>query len=765
MTNILKDLKDHLPTFKTKNDSFSDVVPKLEESFLKSNENGGKKKGFFKNCKAGPPITTKHKSCQNNSRPKSAGNIKNNNVNNPIPASAPNNRSPNSEGTVIKTRTAGNKPVTNSAKPSTTGSTRSNASSRQSNISNLTNLYRKASPKLEYNPLGVLKAEVQKAIKEKKTFTIKGTFPAVRRALLKRGWVEKIQISYKSKMNDDLKKFQTYSIHELVTLIRNKDIAETCKTLIKSKLLETHQVDLYWSSTYESFKECPDKIKLTKINKFRYNLFSYANKLGLCYANKNSVWFRIPGVANLNHPRTYSLTKDGDTPEFIKDFHRTAAMSLLKWVVKNSDTGEYKVLSQSGKIPIEVFDFAINECYKFIKKAQHEDIDNEIEEALDYEWTEFLNYFYKTVHIGNHFRKISDVTEIDMVRKANFILNKLNIYWPYLEMDGLMNIWILKPIDSSQGVGIHMCRTLQYVLKTIRANPNKRYIIQKYIERPLLIHNTKFDIRQWFLIGGTVPLTIWMYKRCYIRFSSQTYNLRKLHESIHLTNNAVQSRYREANRDIALPSYNMWDSVQFKNYLSDIGYPKAYDTIIYPGMKQCIIAAVLIHQDKLDRRKNCFELYGADFMLTEDFKPWLIEINANPALHGSTPITARMCPLVLEDVIKVVVDYDANKSASTGSFELVYEKNLPIDIKNPNLQVQGTPVTANYFYEPEVKEVKPPEVEKMITQSFPNMQGPDAIDYVKHIGNGMRKTLEDLLLILRKEKEKRHARKNKSLSL
>lgn len=85
------------------------------------------------------------------------------------------------------------------------------------------------------------------------------------------------------------------------------------------------------------------------------------------------------------------------------------------------------------------------------------------------------------MHIGNHFKKNSDVTETDMVRKANFILKKLNMYFPYLDMDGIMNIWILKPTDGSQGVGIHMCRTLQYILKTIKANPNRRYIIQKYI--------------------------------------------------------------------------------------------------------------------------------------------------------------------------------------------------------------------------------------------------------------------------------------------
>ncbi len=68
-----------------------------------------------------------------------------------------------------------------------------------------------------------------------------------------------------------------------------------------------------------------------------------------------------------------------------------------------------------------------------------------------------------------------------------------------------------------------------------------RFLVQKYLEKPMLIMNRKFDIRIWVLV--TNGLKGFVFQEGYVRLSSLEYSCTDSPANntfMHLTNNAVQ---------------------------------------------------------------------------------------------------------------------------------------------------------------------------------------------------------------------------------
>lgn len=97
--------------------------------------------------------------------------------------------------------------------------------------------------------------------------------------------------------------------------------------------------------------------------------------------------------------------------------------------------------------------------------------------------------------------------------------------------------FIVKPEASCQGKGIFLTRNCEWL------QAGEHYVAQRYIHKPYLIDDLKFDLRVYVLITGINPLRVFIFKDGLARFATEKYisplgsNLNNL--CMHLTNYAI----------------------------------------------------------------------------------------------------------------------------------------------------------------------------------------------------------------------------------
>ena len=101
-----------------------------------------------------------------------------------------------------------------------------------------------------------------------------------------------------------------------------------------------------------------------------------------------------------------------------------------------------------------------------------------------------------------------------------------------------------------------------------------------------------------------------------------------------------------------------------------------------PRVKDIMIDSFLSVRKKMNpnSRKSCFELFGFDFLLDEDFRIWLIEINTNPFLGTPNKYMEELVPKLMDDLLKIVVDPVFKPRIVTpdvdNGFELIYKEGI-----------------------------------------------------------------------------------------
>lgn len=79
---------------------------------------------------------------------------------------------------------------------------------------------------------------------------------------------------------------------------------------------------------------------------------------------------------------------------------------------------------------------------------------------------------------------------------------------------------------------------------------------------------------------------------------------------------------------------------------------------LFPRMERLVTDTFRAVYSKIDpnRNQNGFEIFGYDFMIDEDFKVYLIEVNTNPSLEICCPLLARIIPELLDNSFRLALD-------------------------------------------------------------------------------------------------------------
>eukprot|EP00826_Nyctotherus_ovalis_P037751 TRINITY_DN3470_c0_g3_i2.p1 TRINITY_DN3470_c0_g3~~TRINITY_DN3470_c0_g3_i2.p1 ORF type:complete len:649 (+),score=156.29 TRINITY_DN3470_c0_g3_i2:73-2019(+) len=223
------------------------------------------------------------------------------------------------------------------------------------------------------------------------------------------------------------------------------------------------------------------------------------------------------------------------------------------------------------------------------------------------------------------------------------------------------NMWIVKPGENSnRGNGITVVKGLKEISKILGAQSGKgTYIVQKYIERPLLFNKRKFDIRCYGLlttVNGNVKG--YFYREGYLRTASKDFSLKFVNSRIiHLTNEAVQKNFEDFGK---FEPGNKLSYADLQKYL-DSAHPDkniSFSADLLPQIKSLVTDSFRAAHGKLDpkRRQYTFEVFGYDFMIDSDFHIYLIEANINPCLEIMSSVTARIVPAMLDNTLRIAVD-------------------------------------------------------------------------------------------------------------
>lgn len=296
---------------------------------------------------------------------------------------------------------------------------------------------------------------------------------------------------------------------------------------------------------------------------------------------------------------------------------------------------------------------------------------------------EITNQITDTTYLGNKKLQYQNFLQkrggsIPKFLPKTYIFKKNNCS-EIIKYFSLKKKWIVKPENSLARKGVKVLSDYNELLTWINNFKYDEWILQEYIDDPLLIDGKKFHFRVYGIIIKTdKTLKAYMYNKGFMYFAKNRYNKQNIDQESHLSG--------ESSRD----QVGVYPEMFNKYYSSDV-----YNRQIVPQFENILKETIDVVSDKIMcpniiNNYKCYKMIGYDILVDKNYKLYLAEINTRlislkyPPPYFKKEFYYNILSLVLKNNTKnfrLVLDSTNNNINTIEGFESnnshIRENNIP----------------------------------------------------------------------------------------
>ena len=233
-------------------------------------------------------------------------------------------------------------------------------------------------------------------------------------------------------------------------------------------------------------------------------------------------------------------------------------------------------------------------------------------------------------------------------------------------------VYIVKPENSLSRTGVGVVRNyLELMSHLDHYSDYQEWIIQDYIDNPLLFNNKKFHFRIYVIYVQTENSTM-----AYLSKNGFIYTANKEFETDTFDPNIVLSGENLKNNVFYIP----------EDFTRRFG-KQVWDNMVFPQIVKITretIRSTVEHLKCPAKKQKCFKILGYDILINKDFKCFLAEINARNVSYKYP--NQKFKDTFYKNILKLVLAKTSLSTPELIKAKLPYER---IFFKNDGIIIEG----------------------------------------------------------------------------